>query len=217
MKKVINFKYATILLVLAGVFSSCLKNSEPEPIGGFYWEIPRNGKNSVINNRIDGIEFKFCLLNEKGVPATRFKQGEDFSFHFEMINHRRDRLYTYTNGLECDNMFRYFGQVISQEQDTIFTRSAPVCTLGSATLPFYGKDNKREMTVHCREIQHRIRFDENNHLKQETFQMPDLPAGEYYTEFLSEFKFIYYAKTACEPEHYYYIGPVTFKINFKIE
>ena len=217
MKRVNIIKHVTIALILAVCFSSCLKNSEQEFIRDFYWEIPRNSKKSVINNMVDGIEFKFCLLNEKGVPAIRFKQGENFSFHFEMINHRRDKLYHDDN--DCEFRSIYFGRVISMGQDTICSkfRRHSICVLTLPPEPFYGKYNKMELTINWKDKQSKWFINENNEIEEELFYMHDLPIGEYYTDFSKTFSFIYYTKDPCEPQRNYYVGPITFKINFKIE
>jgi hypothetical protein len=43
----------------------------------------------VHTERKDGVEFKLCLLNEQGEPAAVFREGENFSFRFEMENLRK--------------------------------------------------------------------------------------------------------------------------------
>ncbi len=53
-------------------------------------EISPNSKDTVIQKSIDGIDFKFCLLNENGEPATIFNEGENFSFYFSVINNREN-------------------------------------------------------------------------------------------------------------------------------
>ena len=165
------FKITAIVLMLAGRFYSCIDKEYVETSNDFFWEIPLNSKNSVINKKVDGIEVKFCLLNEKGKPATQFKQGENFSFYFAMINHRKDKLNT-LDFLECDiRRSNGFGQVISLKQDTIcasFVRN--ICIPVINHYPFYGKDNKRELNVHWDDQQ--IRWSEINGV--EIFQLPPL-------------------------------------------
>jgi len=46
------------------------------------WEISPDS----VEKEIDGIAFKFCLLNEQGKPATVFNEGENFSFYFSVTN-----------------------------------------------------------------------------------------------------------------------------------
>ena len=193
-----------IILLLVGMLS-CSKTPN---IDEFFWEIPLDGTSAVINCMVYNIEFKFCLLNEAGVPATGFKEGEIFSFHFAMINHRKDELYTIFSHLECELPIHH---VISMNhQDTIHLRyrKHSLCPAGINPQPFYGKDNKREATTHWDEQQ----IESNNEPGLKFFHQPPLPAGEYYTEVSPVFMF------HVGPNYpFYYIGPLTFKINFKIE
>jgi hypothetical protein len=59
------------------------------------WEIYPNSNNKVIEKEIDGIVFKFCLLDENGLPQTTFKEKENFSFYFSVKNNRNEKLYFY--------------------------------------------------------------------------------------------------------------------------
>jgi hypothetical protein len=42
-------------------------------------------ENAVIQT-VDGIEFKFCLLNKDSVPATTFNEGEIFNYYVAVKN-----------------------------------------------------------------------------------------------------------------------------------
>jgi len=206
----------------------CEKSEETQ----FFWEIPLNTTSTVINNRIKNIEFKFCLLNEKGVPSTRFKEGENFSFHFEVINRGREELYLSNGEIRC-NIGDYPGRVISLDHDTISSDFASsfimipfvqdtdtisilynsfICPACFCPLPFYGKDNKSEVTVPWNSYQRGSWDDE---IGREIFQYPPLSVGEYYTIFSPIINFMFYDKTARINHHH--IGPIIFKINFKIE
>ena len=211
------FKIAAILLLLAGSFYSCEKSGDVENQKDFYWEIPINSSKPVIDRRVDGIEYVFCLLNEKGVPATRFNQGENFSFYFAVINHRKRELYMNGFDLGCNIEGGDLGRVISSNQDTIsdpFMRG--ICTTAINPQPFYGRENKREMNVPWDNfLQRRSWYDEQNQLVTESFQLPPLPAGEFYTVFLPIIRFMSFDKTPGI--NYYVVGPINFKINFKIE
>jgi hypothetical protein len=39
-----------------------------------------------ITHTVEGIEFKFCLLNKDSVPTTTFREGELFNFRLEVKN-----------------------------------------------------------------------------------------------------------------------------------
>jgi len=71
------------------------------------WEISPYSKSSVIQKEVNGIEFKFCLLNEKGEPATVFKEGENFSFRFSIKNLNDDTI-TVTTEFISDDFFRVY-------------------------------------------------------------------------------------------------------------
>jgi hypothetical protein len=52
-------------------------------------ERPAGKKTGFVNTvRKDGVEFRLSLLNEQGKPANVFREGENFSLHFEMENLR---------------------------------------------------------------------------------------------------------------------------------
>ena len=50
------------------------------------WEISPDSKSQVIEKEVNGIIFKFCLLDEQGKSATVFNEGENFSFYFSVTN-----------------------------------------------------------------------------------------------------------------------------------
>lgn len=56
------FKITAMLLVLAGSLASCNKGDTDD----LFLEISQGSKSQSIENEIDGITFKFCLLNEQG-------------------------------------------------------------------------------------------------------------------------------------------------------
>lgn len=59
------------------------------------WEISPISKSPIIQEEVNGIEFKFCLLNGEGEATTVFKEGENFSFYFSATNTRNEKLYFY--------------------------------------------------------------------------------------------------------------------------
>ena len=186
-----------------GTFEDSTKDS--------FWEIHPNSRNTVINRRIDGIEFMFCLLNEKGEPATKFKQDENFSFYFAMTNYSRKKNYIidFEDGLRENG----FSRVISQTQDTIgFSFSRGLCNGRLEYLPFYGKNNRYDVTVPW--------SDQREHWSsmQCTFSslnQPFLPKGKYYTDFSHKFLFIVGSLEECSQNQN--IVSLNLKINFLIE
>lgn len=72
-------KLSVVLLLFAFVTAGCQEEED-------LFEIQIGDKNAVIQKEIDGIEFKFCLLNEEGEPSTVFNEGENFTFQFSIKN-----------------------------------------------------------------------------------------------------------------------------------
>ena len=64
-----------------------------EPDNLTFYEISNNSETKTIQEEIDNIEFKFCLLNEQNEPATTFNKGENFSFCFTVTNNKNEKLY----------------------------------------------------------------------------------------------------------------------------
>ena len=72
----------------------------------FRFEIPASGTDLEINQVVDSIEFKFCLLDEEGNLSTTFREGENFSFYFSMKNMRSKSLPFYDYSFfESDDFF----------------------------------------------------------------------------------------------------------------
>lgn len=87
--KTILLKISFIFLLLGLMGAGCEKEEEQ------LWEISPTSKSAVIQKEVDGIQFKFCLLNEQGEPATVFTQGENFSFYFSVTNNSNEKFYFY--------------------------------------------------------------------------------------------------------------------------
>lgn len=84
--KTILLKISVIFLFLSLMGAGCEKEDE------LLWEISPESNTAVIQKEVDGIEFKFCLLNEKGEPATVFNEGENFTFLFSFKNNLADSI-----------------------------------------------------------------------------------------------------------------------------
>ncbi len=74
-----------IFYLLPAVFTvtvmSCQKESN-EPV----MELTNDSKQKVLTVEKNEIGIEFCLLNEKGEPATVFQEGENFKFHLAITN-----------------------------------------------------------------------------------------------------------------------------------
>lgn len=96
--KTLKILFLSILLPVLIVFLSCtgyengLFNGDDKDNQEHTWEIQLNDNQKVIEQTVKGIEFKFCLLNEDGVPSTTFQEGENFYFYFTAKNTRDENL-----------------------------------------------------------------------------------------------------------------------------
>jgi len=73
-------------LVFAIIAITACESKDEGKIDDSSLEISPDSEAQVIEKDIDGIVFKFCLLNEQGKPATIFKKGENFVFSFSFKN-----------------------------------------------------------------------------------------------------------------------------------
>jgi hypothetical protein len=62
-----RFPPVMIILFLMIFISGCHKDD-------LLFEIPPSGTDLEINQVVDSIEFKFCLLDEEGNPSTTFQE-----------------------------------------------------------------------------------------------------------------------------------------------
>ena len=87
-KKIKHLSIYLILLSFCAVISVGCEEFDNE-----FWEITPYSRSTEIQKEVDGIEFKFCLLNEAGEAATVFNKGENFTFYFSVTNKSNEQLY----------------------------------------------------------------------------------------------------------------------------
>ena len=97
--KIKILKLSTVILLFAFISAGCQKDD--------VFELQIGDENAVIEHEVDGIEFKFCLLNEQGEPATVFNEGENFTFQFSFKNLKTDTVIV-TTEFVYDNFFRVY-------------------------------------------------------------------------------------------------------------
>jgi hypothetical protein len=73
-----------------------------------FFEISPNSKSQLIEKELNGITFKFCLLNEQGQPATVFKEGENIIFNFSLKNNLKENISIPTQFIN-DDFYRVYG------------------------------------------------------------------------------------------------------------
>lgn len=100
----IHLKISFVLLILCFLGAGCEKEDE------LFWEISPDSKTAVIQKEVDGIEFKFCLLNEQGEPATVFNEGENFIFSFSFKNKMQDPIVVTTEFISS-NFYRVYRSI----------------------------------------------------------------------------------------------------------
>ena len=180
--KLINF----FIITLSFVFIGC--NDED------FWEVPRNGTNPSIECNVDGIDFKFCLLDKNGNPSTKFREGENFSFYLKITNLRKEELWY----ICATHYIQNFGDLKTLNHKTIKYPIPIMCDLSLGKRPLYG-ENSYEARLPWE-------FDHPD------FNKVHIPKGKYYTEFSHKFKYVLYDNTTALS-----IGPLTFRVNFEIE
>lgn len=200
----LTFLKISVLILLVSLFGAGCEKDE-----GLFWEISPGSESSVIQKEVNGIEFKFCLLNEQGEPATVFKEGGNFMFKFSIKNNRDQSLpfYNYeyyessdfcevrTNGKSFGQPFIFKGD--SQTMDLRWLRSGVTDEMVySFIVPWH--DERQAWQLHWGLF--------------ESKQQPLLPKGNYQTQFSHKFIF-----KMPNKESVFETDLITFKINFEIE
>ncbi len=211
--KVRILKISTILLLFVMMGAGCenessLDNNQEEKDS--IYEISLSSKDTVIQKSIDGIDFKFCLLNEDGEPATVFNEGENFSFYFSAINNRENsNLY-----FDMDFIYRYpdvnFCKVFDAENQDL---GRPYKLLTPTDIGiYYPFDLEQSYTFEVSWTENRdfIWWCEGGGASQSLHRTP-LIKGKYYTGFKYQFRF---SRKHGEPALYI---DINFRINFVIQ
>ncbi len=196
--KPIILKLSAIFLLFAVLSAGCQKDED-------LFELQIGDENAVIQKEIDGIEFKFCLLNEAGEPATIFNEGENFTFQFSIKNNTAENLPFNKENVKFIYLKDFFAVKSNQK--------------------YYGKPKLYDFDENTYPIDEKLRWlgpgvtqtatdtwindkEENTRLNE----TPDiklnspLDIGNYFTEFSYQFNF---GKVETEK--------LTFKINFEIK
>jgi hypothetical protein len=127
---------------------------------------------------VDGIVFKYSLLNEQGKPANKFKQGEDFSCHFTMTNKNGPDDLVFWHTLPCSLIGAGLWNIQAEDGEVRRLENWGVnCTAVLMTLPFYGSHNHYEFTF-------------SSAAGNGTFDPDLLTPGNYYIDFAYKFEFM---------------------------
>lgn len=197
-------KFSIFSLLFALMGAGCEKNDE------LLLEISPDSKTTVIQKEVDGIEIKFCLLNEKGEPATVFKEGENFSFNLSIRNNRAESLpfynyeyYESSDFCEVRTESKSYGQpfLFKAYSGTFEMRWLLTYDYNQSYYNFIvpWQDFRKEWQLHWGIF--------------EGLQKGLLPKGKYYTQF--KHKFIFKAPNNDKPV--LETDLITFKITFEIK
>lgn len=195
--KIILLKSLGFILLFCLIISGCTLE---EYLHGVVVE----DQNGLVEKEVKGVKLSFCLLNKDGQPASVFKEGENFSFQFQIKNKTSEPLPIYD--------FRFYNTY-----DFFNVRSAkaylgkPMKFLHYITpgeVREIAPDKTESFTVpwHVEEIE----FQLMNGLFVGLHQ-PELPKGKYFTKFTYNFRFGYPDK---DPQ--IETGKMTFIINFEV-
>ncbi len=192
-------KLSTVVLLLLFIGASCQKDD--------FFELRIGDENAVIQQEVDGIEFKFCLLNEQGEPATVFNEGENFTFQFSIKNNTNKSLPFYDYGFYELNDFlavksdketfgRPFNLIGYNPTKELRWLHAEENNSYNFLVPWY--DEREEWQLYWGNF--------------ESTKQPLLNKGRYYTQFAYAFSF---GMPNKEPE--LVTDLIKFKINFEIK
>jgi len=175
------------------------------------WEISPDSETAVIQNVVDSIEFRFCLLDEQGNPSTVFNQGENFYLYFSVTNNKNELIYfnPFHFLSMSDDFFRVYNSD-NQDLGRPFNPS-PVTTIGLIAYPFPSNST-------CFfQIPWLFTDDVSWNLCGGTSIdiniLDELSKGTYHTGF--EHRFCFGIKS--DSSFYTYTDTLHFKINFKIQ
>lgn len=162
-------------------------------------------QNGMLLKSVNGVEFSFCLLNENGMPTTVFKEGEDFTFQFDIKNNTTEALpfndYGFFNTydfLMVRSVSDYVGKPMQFLRHDNSEETLEIAPGGTETFTLSWHENRNEFL--------------EMHGYFEGLKQPNLPKGKYYTKFTYNFKFGY-PDQAPKME----TGKMTFIINFEIK
>ena len=185
-------KISALLLLFSLMGAGCERETFP------------SNKNATIQKEVDGIQFKFCLLNQQGEPDTIFNVGENFTFSFSIKNNLEDALVITTEFISSE-FFRVYRTQDNIDMGKPWTGVWCEFSLAPRIL--------RLPPVQSRQLNCPWMLTENdkpNYPLCMAESKNPLAKGDYYTKLNLDF---HYSKNGKKEQ----INNVIFKINFKIQ
>ncbi|MDR0700655.1 MAG: hypothetical protein LBG28_15770, partial [Tannerella sp.] len=154
--------------------------------------------------RKDGVEFRLCLLNEQGEPSIVFKEGENFSFRFEMENLLKGDGRQYEADLIGDMFESSFCNVYTRDKGLVYAvfQRFPTCYTNFRTDLFDG-ENRLDVTIPLYDDKEGWSDGTCYHRRNSPVA---LPKGEYSTGFTYTFEY------RTSPDIWVEVGPITMNI-----
>ena len=206
MKKIYYLKLFFLCAIIGA--TACERKIEESVVDDLSWDISPDSESQVIEKKIEGIVFKFCLLNEQDKPATIFKEGENFSFNFSVTNQSKKDLYYDAYLLSYNKQFLR----IYNSSNFDFGKSyEPILheDIGIVAYPFNDGDVKIIKVPWLHEKQLVLRVED---FRYESIVQKPLAKGFYYTNF--KYSFYFQEK---QSGNFVRTDSINFKINFKIQ
>lgn len=200
-------KIAAIMLVLAGSLSSCNEKMNGNT-DDLFLEVSPESKSQIIEKEINGITFKFCLLNEQEQPATVFNEGENFSFYFSSKNTGKRDLYF--NAAE-----------VSYNKDFFRVYNSSGTDLGKSYDPFlqtdigivaYSFNIGDEYVIKVPWLHEKDPIRHPGNLPYDSIFQKPLAKGNYYTSFRNSFYYV-----VQQGGDWVRTDSINFNINFQIK
>jgi hypothetical protein len=153
------------------------------------------------------VEVKYNLLDDKGNPASRFKQGENFSFSFSLANNSGDSLFLDNSFL---NESTGFCSVYDEKDNLIGTplKFSGATIVESKAHPFFGRFSIYNLLIPWNDSRSNW---STLHYSFRGANQKCLPKGKYYTLLKHRFCF---DRSSDKPS--LCLDPVSLRIDFEI-
>ncbi|MDX9811784.1 MAG: hypothetical protein RBU28_05320 [Bacteroidales bacterium] len=120
MKRYNSKNQVFILSVISVVFLIAASGCRKEVDDQLFLEISHGGGRTVLQKELEGIDFKFCLLDDEGDSTTVINENENFTLSFSFKNNNSDTIIV-TTGFINDDFYRIFKSDDNQDMEKPWT------------------------------------------------------------------------------------------------